>query len=220
MKTILKQLISYIGIGYTYIKQYLWVAIAVLVVSLAVTTKVLYDKVQKQDNEIGRLYSNVRQYESLAAGSMAENRVLELKLSDFSHSNDSLVQMLDSTRKVLKIKDKQLKMAMTMSTVLKDTSEVVLPDTINCDFNETLKPNALTTYKISRVGNKLSHIAEIFNVQDLFVITNKEYRRQYKNFIVRLFHLDFKRDEINRYKIVNTNPSITVLDTRVINIAQ
>ena len=92
MKTILKQLISYIGIGYTYIKQYLWVAIAVLVVSLAVTTKVLYDKVQKQDNEIGRLYSNVRQYESLAAGTMAENRVLELKLGDLSHSNDSLVQ--------------------------------------------------------------------------------------------------------------------------------
>lgn len=220
MKTILKQLISYIGIGYTYIKQYLWVAIAVLVVSLIITTKVLYNKVQKQDNEIGRLYNNVKQYESLASSMYAENRVLELKLSDFSHSNDSLVQMLDSTRKVLKIKDKQLKMAMTMSTVLKDTSEVVLPDTINCDFNETLKPNALTTYKISRVGNKLSHIAEIFNVQDLFVITNKEYRRQYKNFIVRLFHLDFKRDEINRYKIVNTNPSITVLDTRVINIAQ
>ena len=73
-------------------KQYLWVAIAVLVVSLAVTTKVLYDKVQKQDNEIGRLYSNVRQYESLAAGTMAENRVLELKLGDLSHSNDSLVQ--------------------------------------------------------------------------------------------------------------------------------
>ena len=220
MKTILKQLISYIGIGYTYIKQYLWVAIAVLVVSLAVTTKVLYDKVQKQDNEIGRLYSNVRQYESLAAGTMAENRVLELKLGDLSHSNDSLVQVLDSTRKALKIKDKQLKLAMTISTVMRDTTVVQLHDTVNCDFSETLKPNALTTYKISRVGINLEHIAEIFNVQDLFVLTSKEYRRQYKNFFARLLHLDFKRDEIDRYKIVNTNPEIKVLDTRVIKIIQ
>ena len=220
MKTILKQLISYIGIGYTYIKQYLWVAIAVLVVSLAGTTKVLYNKTKTQDAEIAMLTNNVKQYESLAGGLTKDNRVLELKLGDLSHSNDSLVQMLDSTRKVLKIKDKQLKMAMSMSTVIRDTAIVELPDTVNCNFNETLKPNALTTYRISRVGNKLEHIAEIFNVQDLFVITNKEYRRQYKNFFIRLFHLDFKKDEINRYKIVNTNPSITVLDTRIINIVQ
>ena len=215
--TILKAYISY---AKTYISKYLWVAIAVLVVSLAGTTKVLYNKTKSQDAEIAMLTNNVKQYESLAGGLTKDNRVLELKLGDLSHSNDSLVQMLDSTRKVLKIKDKQLKMAMSMSTVIRDTTIVELPDTVNCNFNETLKPNALTTYKISRVGNKLEHIAEIFNVQDLFVITNKEYRRQYKNFFIRLFHLDFKKDEINRYKIVNTNPSITVLDTRIINIVQ
>lgn len=215
--TILKTYISY---AKTYISKYLWVAIAVLVVSLAGTTKVLYNKTKAQDAEIAMLTNNVKQYESLAGGLTKDNRVLELKLGDLSHSNDSLVQMLDSTRKVLKIKDKQLKMAMSMSTVIRDTTIVELPDTVNCNFNETLKPNALTTYKISRVGNKLEHIAEIFNVQDLFVITNKEYRRQYKNFFIRLFHLDFKKDEINRYKIVNTNLSITVLDTRVINIVQ
>lgn len=211
---------TYISYAKTYISKYLWVAIAVLVVSLAGTTKVLYNKTKSQDAEIAMLTNNVKQYESLAGGLAKDNRVLELKLGDLSHSNDSLVQMLDSTRKVLKIKDKQLKMAMSMSTVVRDTSFVTLHDTVNCNFNETLKPNALTTYKISRVGNKLEHIAEIFNVQDLFVITNKEYRRQYKNFFIRLFHLDFKKDEINRYKIVNTNPSITVLDTRVINIVQ
>ena len=215
--TILKTYFSY---AKTFVTKYLWVAIAVLVVSLAGTTKVLYNKTKAQDIEIGRLMNNVKQYESLAGSLTANNRVLELKLGDLSHSNDSLVQMLDSTRKVLKIKDKQLKMAMSMSTVIRDTTIVELPDTVNCNFNETLKPNALTTYKISRVGNKLEHVAEIFNVQDLFVITNKEYRRQYKNFFIRLFHLDFKKDEINRYKIVNTNPSITVLDTRVINIVQ
>ena len=220
MKTILKQLISYIGIGYTYIKQYLWVAIAVLVVSLAVTTKVLYDKVQKQDNEIGRLYSNVKQYESLAAGTMAENRVLELKLGDLSHSNDSLVQEILKSKDSLKIKDKQLKQLLSVSTAINDTTDVVLPDSVNCDFTTELKPNQLTTYKISRVGNKLTHIANIFNRQDLFVFTSKEYRRQYKNFFARLLHLDFKRDEIDRYKIVNTNPEIKVLDTRVIKIIQ
>ena len=215
--TILKTYISY---AKTYISRYLWVAIAVLVVSLAGTTKVLYNKTKSQDAEIAMLTNNVKQYESLAGGLVKDNRVLELKIGDLSHSNDSLVQKLDSTRKVLKIKDKQLKMAMTMSTEIKDSSTVILPDTVSCDFTKVIKPNPLTTYKISRVGNKLEHIAEIFNVQDLFVITNKEYRRQYKNFFIRLFHLDFKKDEINRYKIVNTNPSITVLDTRIINIVQ
>ena len=215
--TILKTYISY---AKTYISRYLWVAIAVLVVSLAGTTKVLYNKTKAQDAEIAMLTNNVKQYESLAGGLAKDNRVLELKLGDLSHSNDSLVQVLDSTRKALKIKDKQLKLAMTISTVMRDTTVVQLHDTVNCDFSETLKPNALTTYKISRVGINLEHIAEIFNVQDLFVLTSKEYRRQYKNFFARLLHLDFKRDEIYRYKIVNTNPEIKVLDTRVIKIIQ
>lgn len=215
--TILKTYISY---AKTYLSKYLWVAIAVLVVSLSVTTKVLYNKVKTQDNEIGMLTNNVKQYQSLASGLYIDNRVLEFKLSDLSHSNDSLVQSLDSTRKALKIKDKQLKQLLSVSTAINDTTDVVLPDSVNCDFTTELKPNQLTTYKISRVGNKLTHIANIFNRQDLFVFTTKEYRRYYKNFIVRLFHLDFKRDEINRYNIVNTNPSITVLDTRVINIVQ
>jgi hypothetical protein len=215
--TILKTYISY---AKTYLSKYLWVAIAVLVVSLSVTTKVLYNKVKTQDNEIGMLTNNVKQYQSLASGLYIDNRVLEFKLSDLSHSNDSLVQSLDSTRKALKIKDKQLKQLLSVSTAINDTTDVVLPDSVNCHFTTELKPNQLTTYKISRVGNKLTHIANIFNRQDLFVFTTKEYRRYYKNFIVRLFHLDFKRDEINRYNIVNTNPSITVLDTRVINIVQ
>ena len=181
---------TYISYAKTYISKYLWVAIAVLVVSLAGTTKVLYNKTKSQDAEIAMLTNNVKQYESLAGGLAKDNRVLELKLGDLSHSNDSLVQMLDSTRKVLKIKDKQLKMAMSMSTVIRDTSYVTLPDTVNCDFNETLKPNALTTYKISRVGNKLEHIAEIFNVQDLFVITNKILRFQYNEKILTSYITD------------------------------
>ena len=215
--TILKTYFSY---AKTFITKYLWVAIAVLVVSLAGTTKVLYNKTKAQDIEIGRLMNNVKQYESLAGSLTADNRVLELKIGDLSHSNDSLVQKLDSTRKVLKIKDKQLKMAMTMSTVLRDTITVPLPDTGNCDFSEVLKPNPLTTYKVSRVNGKLEHISEIFNLQDLYVETIKEYRRQYKNIFVRLFHLDFKKDEIDRYKIVNSNPDIKVLGTRVINITK
>ena len=90
--------------------------------SLAVTTKVLYDKVQKQDNEIGRLYSNVRQYESLAAGTMAENRVLELKLGDLSHSNDSLVQeILKSKETPLKSRINSLKQLLSVSTAINDT---------------------------------------------------------------------------------------------------
>ena len=128
--TILKTYISY---AKTYISKYLWVAIAVLVVSLAGTTKVLYNKTKAQDAEIAMLTNNVKQYESLAGGLTKDNRVLELKLGDLSHSNDSLVQMLDSTRKVLKIKDKQLKMAMSMSTVIRDTSYVTLSDTVNCN---------------------------------------------------------------------------------------
>ena len=215
--TILKTYISY---AKTYISKYLWVAIAVLVVSLAGTTKVLYNKTKTQDAEIAMLTNNVKQYESLAGGLTKDNRVLELKLGDLSHSNDSLVQEILKSKDSIKIKDKQLKQLLSVSTAINDTTDVVLPDSVNCDFTTELKPNQLTTYKISRVGNKLTHIANIFNRQDLFVFTTKEYRRYYKNFIVRLFHLDFKRDEINRYNIVNTNPSITVLDTRVINIVQ
>ena len=63
-------------------------------------------------------------YESLlAAGSMAENRVLELKLGDLKHSNDSLVQEILKSKEPLKIKDKQLKQLLSVSTAINDTTD-------------------------------------------------------------------------------------------------
>ena len=57
--TILKTYFSY---AKTFVTKYLWVAIAVLVVSLAGTTKVLYNKTKSQDAEIAMLTNNVKQY--------------------------------------------------------------------------------------------------------------------------------------------------------------
>lgn len=179
----------------------------------------LKKKVDRLDNELGIAKSNIIQYENLVSQSKDNNRVLQLTIDDFRQSNDSLIQEIHKTKDSLKIKDKQLTQALSATTLLTDTITKVIP-TKEKDFSVELKPNQLTTIKISRVDSILTCIPEIYNRQDLFVYKKKVWRNRRKNWFQRLIHFDFKKDLIENYQIINTNELIQVVDTRVINISK
>lgn len=179
----------------------------------------LKKKVDKLDNELGIAKSNIIQYENLVSKSKDNNRSLTLTIEDFKQSNDSLIQEIKKTKDSLKIKDKQLKQALSATTLLTDTITKVIPAKEK-DFSVELKPNQLTTFKISRVDSILTCIPEIYNRQDLFVYKSKVWRNRRKNWFQRLIHFDFKKDLIENYQIINTNELIQVVDTRVINISK
>ena len=179
----------------------------------------LQNKVNSLDKELARSINNASTWENIANSNIDNNNTLELTIQEYKNSNDSLIKVINDQQEKLKIKDNQLYQIASTETVIRDTivEKIPINDT---DFTIELKPNQLTTITVSRKDSIFTHTMEILNRQDLFIYTKKVYRNQYKNFFQRLIHLDFKKDKINKYQIVNSNDLIKVIDTRVINISE
>ena len=179
----------------------------------------LQNKVNSLDKELARSINNASTWENIANSNIDNNNTLKLTIQEYKNSNDSLIRIINDQQEKLKIKDNQLHQVTSTETIIRDTivEKIPINDT---DFTIELKPNQLTTITVSRKDSILTHTMEILNRQDLFVYTEKVYRKQYKNFFQRLIHFDFKKDKINRYQIVNSNDLINVTDTRVINISE
>lgn len=198
--------------------NYIRALIIGLFVYLGLSNIWLRSKVNTLDEALGSAKNNVVAYQNMLSNRRDENRVLQLTIEDFKQSNDSLIMELSKTKDQLKIKDKKLKEALKVSTVLTDTLIQKVP--IDRDFSTVIQPNALTTFKITRKDTSLTCIPEIYNHQDIFITEEKVYRNKYKNFFQRLIHFDFKKDKVEDYKIVNSNDLIRVLDTRIIKITK
>ena len=189
-----------------------------IIALLSIVSYNLYNKVNELDKQLSNALNNVQQYQSIVSEVQDENRVLQLTIDDFNLSKDSVLQELSITKDSLNIKNKELKQAISATTLITDTIIQQIP--IETNFNVELKPNQLTTIKISRVGSTITCIPEIYNHQDLFIYNKKVYRNRYKNWFQRLIHFDFKKYKIQRYQIVNSNNLLKVLDTRVISISE
>lgn len=192
--------------------------IVIVMTSLAIVCGGLFKKVNVLNKELDYAKNNIEQYQSLLNKSNSENRVLMMSIDDFKTTNDSLIAEVNKTKDSLKVKDKELRLAMTNTTLIRDT--IVNTITRDRDFSVELKPNALTTIKIQRKDTTITCIPEIYNNQDLFVIEKKVWRNKRKNGFQRFIHFDFKKVKINKYIIVNSNPLMKNLETRVIKITK
>ena len=195
------------------------IALIVLIGLLLGNNIRLQKKVNTLDEQVATALNNTQTWIDIANERADKSRVLQLTLDDFKHTNDSLIKLSKDQQKKLKIKDNQLRQVTSAETIIRDTITEVIPSK-NKDFSVELKPNQLTTIKVARKDSILSHTMEILNHQDLFVYEQKTYRRQYKNWFIRLLHFDFKKDKISKYQIINSNDLIQVIDTRVINISE
>lgn len=189
-----------------------------IIALLSIVSYNLYNKVNELDKQLSNALNNVQQYQSIVSEVQDENRVLQLTIDDFNLSKDSVLQELSITKDSLNIKNKELKQAISATTLITDTIIQQIP--IETNFNVELKPNQLTTIKISRVDSTITCIPEIYNHQDLFIYNKKVYRNRYKNWFQRLIHFDFKKDKIQKYQIINSNNLLKVLDTRVVSISE
>ena len=195
------------------------IALIVLIGLLLGNNIRLQQKVNTLDEQVATALNNTQTWIDIANERADKSRVLQLTLDDFKHTNDSLIKLSKDQQKKLKIKDNQLRQVTSTETIIRDTITEVIPSK-NKDFSVELKPNQLTTIKVARKDSILSHTMEILNHQDLFVYEQKTYRRQYKNWFIRLLHFDFKKDKISKYQIINSDDLIQVIDTRVINISE
>lgn len=184
---------------------------------LAVSAFFMYSQLQRKDREIARLSNNNKYYQLLTSNNSKENRTLQLTINDLKVSRDSIVQQLNETKKKLKIKDKNLVQAQVINTIVKDSIQTVIKHK-EINFIEELKLNDLTTIIVSRKDSILKATLDLKNQQTLFIEEKKEYRNEYKTWLSRFFHFDFKKDRIRKYTIDNSNNLIKVTETRIIEI--
>lgn len=183
---------------------------------LTVTIFVLGGQLNKKNEEINRLSNNIQAYEQLVTNKEEINTTLQLTVKELTNSQDSLLQQLNTVRQELKVKNKNLKQAQVINTVIKDTVTKVI--TVDKNFNETLKINPLTTIKVSRTDSILTAKIDIQNQQILFIEEKKVYKNKYKNGWIRFWHFDWKKIRVRKYQIQNSNPLIRVTDTRIVEI--
>lgn len=182
---------------------------------------ILHKQNKMLSESLERAQNNIEAYQGSLQGSQQANNVLQLTVDELQNQNDILVQRIDSVRDKLKIKPKQLHTAATQTQVInvnysneiKD-SAITVKDSI---YSDILKLNDLTTITYTITKDSINVGLDIANTQYLYVFTDRHYKNK-KNFLQRLFTLDFKKVNSYRYQIINTNDIIKTDSVRVIEI--
>lgn len=177
-----------------------------------------------KQNEIlsGRLeaaQNNIEAYQGIVNDSQQANNVLKLDIAELKDQNDKLLHNIDSVRKELKIKSKQVQAAATQTQHLsvigaKEVHDIieVLKDTT---YTDSIKYNDYTTVHYSIGTDSIYVKLDVENTQYFYIFNTREYKNK-KSFLKRLFTLDFKKINKYKYQIVNTNELFDVSDVRVV----
>ena len=178
----------------------------------------LHNQNKKLSQSLETAQNNIEAYQGLLSDSQQASNVLKLTVEQLQNSKDSILHKLDSVRKELKIKPKQLHTAATQTQVLNVIGSkgvggnIIVKDSI---YTDSILYNPLTKVKYT-IGNDTVNIAiDLRNEQYLYVYTKREYKNK-KNFFKRLFTLDFKKVTKYKYNIVNTNDLLKSKDVRIV----
>ena len=178
----------------------------------------LHNQNKKLSQSLETAQNNIEAYQGLLSDSQQASNVLKLTVEQLQNSKDSILHKLDSVRKELKIKPKQVHTAATQTQVLNVIGSkgvggnIIVKDSI---YTDSILYNPLTKVKYT-IGNDTVNIAiDLRNEQYLYVYTKREYKNK-KNFFKRLFTLDFKKVTKYKYNIVNTNDLLKSKDVRIV----
>lgn len=200
-------------------RKTLFKAISLLSVGLLLSFSInTYKENKKLSESLEQSQNNVEAYQELYNDSQQASSVLKLTIDQLQNSKDSVIQKLDSVRKELKLKPKQIKTAATQTQVInvikskEVKGDILVKDTI---YTDSIQYNPLTTVHYTIGKDTVSIGLNVENTQYLYIYTTKEYKNK-KNFIKRLFTLDFKKVKKYKYKIVNTNDLLKNDDVRIV----
>ena len=198
-------------------------ALLSLLVSLLVVFSInIYKQNKRLSKSLEMAQNNIEAYQGILNGSQQANNVLKLDMSQLQNVNDSLIQKIDSVRKELKLKPKVIRTTATQTQTIyvtaskgvrgQDIIKTIQKDTV---YKDTILINPLTKIDYTIGKDTVSVNLDIKNQQFLYVYKKRQYKNK-KSFIKRLFTLDFKKVDMYKYQIVNTNDIIKTSDVRVI----
>lgn len=192
---------------------------ALLALSIGYGT-IVHNNNKKLSESLELAQNNIEAYQDMLTDSQQAVGVLKLDMTKLSESNDKLIQQLDSVRKENNIKSSGLETAATQTQSLLvssnkgvqgDLVEILVDDV----YEDSIQYNDLTSvyYCIARDSVKMT--IDLKNTQYLYTYKTREYKNK-KNFLKRLFTLDFKKVDKYKYTIVNTNDLLKESDIRII----
>lgn len=198
-------------------------ALLSLLVGLLVVFSInIYKQNKRLSKSLEMTQNNIEAYQGILNGSQQANNVLKLDMSQLRNINDSLIQKIDSVREQLKLKPKVIKTTATQTQTIyvtaskgvrgQDIIKTIQRDTV---YKDTIQINPLTKVNYTIGKDTVSVNLDIKNQQFLYVYKHRQYKNK-KSFIKRLFTLDFKKVDMYKYQIVNTNDIIKTSDVRVI----
>ena len=202
----MKQLIQTIKKNYKLLLN----AVLGLLMAFCLASGIFYhNKANRLSEELKMANNNIEAYQDALYGSQQASGVLRLDVKKLSEYNDKLVQQIDSIRKIHKVKKNEIQIAATQKQILNvNKSKGVGGDIItiikDSTYKDSLQYNPLTKVYYTISKDSVNIKLDVQNTQYLYVYKHREYKNK-KNFFKRLITFDWKKKDVYKYKIHNTN---------------
>lgn len=202
----MKQLIQTIKKNYKLLLN----AVLGLLMAFCLASGIFYhNKANRLSEELKMANNNIEAYQDALCGAQQASGVLRLDVKKLSEYNDKLVQQIDSIRKIQKVKKNEIQVAATQKQILNvNKSKGVGGDIItiikDSTYKDSLQYNPLTKVYYTIGKDSVNIKLDVQNTQYLYVYKHREYKNK-KNFFKRLITFDWKKKDVYKYKIHNTN---------------
>ena len=202
----MKQLIQTIKKNYKLLLN----AVLGLLTAFCLASGIFYhNKANRLSEELKIANNNIEAYQDALYGSQQASGVLKLDVKKLSEYNDKLVQQIDSIRKIQKVKKNEIQVAATQKQILNvNKSKGVGGDIItiikDSTYKDSLQYNPLTKVYYTIGKDSVNIKLDVQNTQYLYIYKHREYKNK-KNFFKRLITFDWKKKDVYKYKIHNTN---------------
>lgn len=202
----MKQLIQTIKKNYKLLLN----AVLGLLMAFCLASGIFYhNKANRLSEELKMANNNIEAYQDALYGAQQASSVLRLDVNKLSEYNDKLVQQIDSIRKIQKVKKNEIQVAATQKQILNvNKSKGVGGDIItiikDSTYKDSLQYNPLTKVYYTIGKDSVNIKLDVQNTQYLYIYKHREYKNK-KNFFKRLITFDWKKKDVYKYKIHNTN---------------
>lgn len=199
----------------------LYKAVLGLLVAFCLASGIFYhNKANRLSEELKMANNNIEAYQDALSGAQQASGVLRLDMEKLKDYNDKLVQQLDSVRGELKLKSKEIQAAATQKQILNvNKSKGVGGDIItilkDSTYKDSLQYNDLTKVYYTIGKDSVNIKLDVQNTQYLYIYKHREYKNK-KSFFKRLITFDWKKKDVYKYKIHNTNDLLKEEDVRII----
>ena len=196
-------------------------AICGLLIAFCVESGIFYhNKANRLSQELKMANNNIEAYQDALSGTQQASGVLRLDMKKLKDYNDKLVQQLDSVRKTEKLKSKEIQVAATQKQIINVNKSkgvggdiiTILKDSV---YKDSLQYNNLTKVYYTIGKDSVNIKLDVQNTQYLYVYKHREYKNK-KNFFKRLITFDWKKKDVYKYKIRNTNDILKEDSIRII----